>query len=320
MEGNEFLTGFDEFIRGFGARPEHCFAPVSSFCPCSVKGRPSDPGYYVFTDFGLCIVPVTMEAASDPEEVAALSSLGAPEEHRILLYEDRWSGPEGNATRARLASCLGKFRSVFARKCNVTRTDILTASAFLDRCHSYGSTAAKYKYALNDAKSGELIAIATFSGRKKLPSMQHAASPSSAASPLAISPSAVPSSANLLSTPDARIVTSCEWIRYASLPDVRVAGGMGKMLAAFIEDVHPEEVLSYSDNEWSQGHVYSKLGFTKAFETSPQDYYVDKRTWKRISALKVGRDNLYKGSEFPPSDYWHIWNAGSTRWYLQIDH
>lgn len=340
MEGNEFLTSFDEFIRGLGARSEHCFAPVSSCCSYYSEGSAADAGYYVFPDFGLCIVPVTMEAASDPEEVAALLSLGAPGEHRILLYEDRWSGPEGNATRSRLASCLGDFRSVFARKCNVTRTDILTASAFLDRCHSYGSTAAKYKYALNDAKSGELIAVATFSGRKKLPSMNHDDSPSSAVSNSAVSSSAVSSRANLPSAPssstnlpsapsssaylpsapDTRIVTSCEWIRYASLPNVRVVGGMGKMLAAFLEDVHPEEVLSYSDNEWSQGDVYSKLGFIKAFETSPQDYYVDKRTWKRISALKVGRDNLYKDSEFPPSDYWHIWNAGSTRWYRQIEH
>ena len=307
MNGRDFIDDFTGFINALGAKCEHCFAPVSSCCSYYSEGSASDTGYFVFPDFNLCIVPVSMGAAADPEEVSALSGLGLPGEHRILLYEDRWSGPEGNATRARIASCLGKFRSVFARKCNVTRTDILTASAFLDSCHSYGSTAAKYKYALTDAKSGELIAVATFSGRKKLPSMQHADFPS-----------AVSSSANLPSAPDARIVTSCEWIRYASLPSVRVAGGMGKMLAAFLEDVHPEEVLSYSDNEWSQGDVYSKLGFIKAFETSPQDYYVDKRTWKRISALKVGRDNLYKDSEFPPSDYWHIWNAGSTRWYLQI--
>jgi hypothetical protein len=313
MGNNEFITGLDEFIKSFGVKFEHCGLPVSA---CGAGS--ADAGYYVFPDYALCIVPVTMEAATFPEEVQYLRGLAQPGEHIVLLYEDRWSGPEGNATRARISSCLGKFRSVFARKCNVTRTDILTASAFLDSCHSYGATAAKYKYALSDPKSGELIAIATFSGRKKLPSMNHDGSPASAASTSAIPSTSVPSSTNLIPTPDTRIVTSCEWIRYASLPDVRVAGGMGKMLAAFERDVHPDEILSYSDNEWSQGDVYAKLGFVKAFETPPQDYYVDRRTWKRISALKVGRDNIYKDSEFPSSDFWHIWNVGSTRWYRQF--
>ncbi len=45
------------------------------------------------------------------------------------------------------------------------------------------------------------------------------------------------------------------------LPDVRAIGGMGKMLQAFIDEVHPDDVMSYADTEWTDGDVYRRLGF-----------------------------------------------------------
>ena len=60
-----------------------------------------------------------------------------------------------------------------------------------------------------------------------------------------------------------REVRSCEWIRYASLEGVGVDGGMGKLLKAFIDDVRPDDVMSYADASWSVGGVYRKLGFTE---------------------------------------------------------
>ncbi len=44
---------------------------------------------------------------------------------------------------------------------------------------------------------------------------------------------------------------------------VGVDGGMGKLLKAFIEDVGPDDVMSYADASWSDGDVYRKLGFTQ---------------------------------------------------------
>lgn len=35
---------------------------------------------------------------------------------------------------------------------------------------------------------------------------------------------------------------------------------MGKILQAFIKDVHPDDIMSYSD---TSGDVYKKLGFTE---------------------------------------------------------
>lgn len=58
------------------------------------------------------------------------------------------------------------------------------------------------------------------------------------------------------------IVSSYEWIRYASLRGVRVVGGMGKLLDTFVEEIHPSDVMTYADMSWPDGGaVYKRLGF-----------------------------------------------------------
>ena len=38
---------------------------------------------------------------------------------------------------------------------------------------------------------------------------------------------------------------------------------MGKLLKAFIDEVKPDDVMSYADAGWYDGDVYRKLGFTE---------------------------------------------------------
>lgn len=57
-------------------------------------------------------------------------------------------------------------------------------------------------------------------------------------------------------------VKSYEWVRYASLKGVRVAGGMSKMLKTFAEELKPDDVMSYAPlSEGTEGEVYPALGF-----------------------------------------------------------
>ena len=76
-------------------------------------------------------------------------------------------------------------------------------------------------------------------------------------------------------------VKSFEWVRYASLPGLRVEGGMGKLLEAFVSEVHPEDVMTYADLEWSDGRAYRELGFTLAGPREPVTFAVDPHTWER---------------------------------------
>ena len=53
------------------------------------------------------------------------------------------------------------------------------------------------------------------------------------------------------------------------------------MLKAFIEDVGPDDVMSYADLEWSRGDVYRQLGFVLEGQKKPVLFSVDPGTWKR---------------------------------------
>ncbi|CCX55729.1 uncharacterized protein BN459_01379 [Bacteroides sp. CAG:1060] len=61
---------------------------------------------------------------------------------------------------------------------------------------------------------------------------------------------------------EGRIIRSYEWIRYASLKGLRVTGGMGKLLNAFISEVRPDDIMSYADTDYPDGgDAYRQLGF-----------------------------------------------------------
>lgn len=130
--------------------------------------------------------------------------------------------------------------SVFARNCSARRIDRPAAAAFLDANHRMGYATSRYCYGLFVDRStggaecrlepGTLVAVAAFSNARRWQKGD-------------------------------RRVASYEWVRYASLPEVRVVGGMGKLLDAFVGDVCPDDVVTYVDTKWSDGDAYRELGF-----------------------------------------------------------
>ncbi|MDY4480755.1 MAG: hypothetical protein SPE21_01045 [Candidatus Cryptobacteroides sp.] len=148
--------------------------------------------------------------------------------------------------------------TIFARNCDVRKIDRKTAAEFLDRHHIYGSASCRYCYGLYQRRttgsaetkltaSGEpaLVAVATFSNARRW-------------------------------TKGNKVISSYEWVRYASLEDSRVVGGMGKLLKAFIQDRHPDDIMTYAISSEAPdrprrdglpmtepGNVYRKLGFAE---------------------------------------------------------
>ena len=90
---------------------------------------------------------------------------------------------------------------------------------------------------------------------------------------------------------DGQEIRSYEWTRYASLPDLRVSGGMGKMLKAFIKEVRPDDIMSYADLEWSEGEVYERLGFMAEIRKEPVTFVIDPQSWER-RAIRKSPDKL----------------------------
>jgi hypothetical protein len=54
---------------------------------------------------------------------------------------------------------------------------------------------------------------------------------------------------------------SFEWIRYASLKGFRVVGGMGKLMQAFVDDLQPDDIMTYVRSQESDGDAFRALGF-----------------------------------------------------------
>jgi len=49
---------------------------------------------------------------------------------------------------------------------------------------------------------------------------------------------------------------------------------MGKFLEHFIEQHKPDDIMTYTDCEWSHGEVYEKLGFVKTEQTAPITFWI----------------------------------------------
>lgn len=260
----------------------------------------------------------------------------AGEGDRLYLYEDRWWHCT-ELVKMRILARLAHFRSVFARKCKVVSGEEWRKMMkeghpsdveFLEKYHSYGGAKSKYKYAL--VYDNKIVAVATFSAPR--PMVRRIANPFSNVPHNEMGTIRMLEHVHLddraYSLSDAVLVQSYEWVRYASLPDIRVVGGMGKLLHAFFNDIKskgtaPIEVMTYSDNEWSAGDVYEKLGFTFVGEREPVAYFVNRVTYERLSERKLVQNvKKIEQATIPIqsfSDYFYkIKNMGSRKFLIQL--
>ena len=224
---------------------------------------------HIGKDESVSIVPAPISARS-PEAAqtyaeslsACINSLVASDGARpLIISEDRWRR-QGKMTRSRLLAHLENFVQIYARNCEVRKIDKRTAADFLEANHSYGDATCRYRYGLylkrhtgHNAGSTSiepecLVAVATFSNARKW-------------------------------IKGDKTIRSYEWTRYASLPEVRLSGGMGRLLKAFIADIKPDDIMTYADLEWSEGKVYEALGFILEGQKNPVLFAVDPNIWTR---------------------------------------
>lgn len=221
-----------------------------------------DVGIFTTKDIRLIAEPIvetSLEMARRKQAQVKAIAEGS-DKYTLILAEDRWRCNREMVTE-RLKAHLNLFDHIFARNCNVHRVEKAECGNFLDRFHIYGDATGKYRYGVfisryGDASSfdypvGTMVAVAEFSNARKWLKGE-------------------------------KVIKSYEWIRYASLPCIRVIGGMGKVLNKFIEDVDPDDIMSYADLEWSDGDSYRKLGFEKESFRPEVEFLIDSLTWRRM--------------------------------------
>ena len=177
-----------------------------------------------------------------------------------------------------------KFHSVFARNCEIRRIDRELAASFLNACHLYGDCAAAYRYGLFVSRSPGGIKGAAEGCAKGCADGCVAEGGAMGAAVDSAEGGAMGAAEGRQTYPVGTLVAvasfskarrwskkgengeqeticSYEWLRYASLPELRVLGGMGRILARFIEDFHPDDIMSYVPLRHFSGEVYESLGF-----------------------------------------------------------
>jgi len=152
---------------------------------------------------------------------------------------------------------------IYARNCTARRIDRTVAGPFLKAYHRLGDTRCRFLYGLftsrkdGNVEAGTLVAVAGFSGPRVWKKGD-------------------------------REIKSYEWVRYASLEGLGVDGGMGKLLKAFVNEVKPDDVMSYADASWSSGDVYRKLGFE---EEEPKTFPDGSKSLKfRLKLTEYGKE------------------------------
>lgn len=181
---------------------------------------------------------------------------------------------------SRLYSLLGKGRVIYGRQTVVARIDKRVALAFLEENHLQAAIPGKYRYGL--FHKGELVSIAIFSGGRKM--REHAAN-----------------------------YRSFELIRFCHKAGYRVVGGLSKLLKSFINNFHPNDIMTYVDRDWAQDSNLQTLGFQKQGCISPQSFWIVHKE----RYLVEHAEQLSELKEIYPMGYLSH-NNGSTKLVLKL--
>lgn len=120
----------------------------------------------------------------------------------------------------------------------------------------------------------------------------------------------------------------CVLTRLCFLPGYTVIGGSSRLFRSGIEwakNQGYEKIISWSDNRWSQGNVYSKIGFTLDKEWGADYAYVPmKRPTSRIA--KQNMQKKFINCPVGTKEHEHaltlgfsrIWDCGKKRWIYNL--
>lgn len=191
--------------------------------------------------------------------------------HLIQIWEPEFLFNE-ELVVAMLEAKIGKFTQIHGRKCELVTLEADELREFIDTNHLQGLVKAKYGLGLK--AEGILVAAASFSEPRKM-TIEHE-----------------------------EPYLSGELIRFCNARGYRVYGGLDKLLKHYVRLFKVNDIMTYSDIDWSDGAVYEKLGFKKKETLEPMAFELIGRKRKRIHE--------------PEPDGKYIWNSGSDKFILVL--
>ena len=206
----------------------------------------------------------------------------------ITVFSNFWHSKKEIVKRT-LAAKLGLLSDrVYARSCTVVTVDSAQAKEFLNQYHIQGYTPAKTAIGLQI--NNTLVALMTFS----------------------------PSRIGM-----GKSSSDTELVRFAS--SISVVGGAGKLLKHYCKHYEYTKIVSFSDNEWSTGNLYSTLGFTLEKQIPPSYWYLKSKehrlyhrfTFSKQKLVAQGHDPLLSESQITKGmGLLKVWDCGKKKWTL----
>lgn len=210
----------------------------------------------------------------------------------ITIFSTVWLNNKDIVKKMLTAKLKLNTESVFARKCSIREVKSSEIKEFLKANHIQGYTVSSINYAL--VYDDKIVSVMTFG---------------KCSSRIGIGKSE----------------DGYELIRYAT--SIRVVGGASKLLRHFIKEHSPNKIVSYSNNEWSDGNMYNTLGFSLETEVKPSYFYVSANGTKMYHRFKFSKQKLVRdGHDSRLTErqitkqlkLLRIWDCGKKRWVLNF--
>ena len=180
----------------------------------------------------------------------------------IQVFENEWFYKK-DIVKSIIKTRLGLNQyKLFARKTTVKEVSNKESKEFLEENHIQGYVNSSVKIGLY--YSNELVSLMTFGKKRK----------------------SLGSSSNNNS--------EYEIYRFCNKKDFNIIGGASKLFKYFLKNYNVSSVLTYSDNRYFTGDIYSKLDFSYQGDTKPNYYYFKKGSLILENRFKYRKDVLIK--------------------------
>jgi hypothetical protein len=201
------------------------------------------------------------------------------------IWSTDWDTKQ-DIVKSMIKSKLGLSERVYARKCSIVELTSSEYREFMDKNHLQGSCNASVRLGL--VYDGSVVASMSFSKPRFSTKYEY------------------------------------ELIRYANALGRTVVGAASRLFKHFVTSYSPKSVISYSDASYSNGNLYSVIGFTNTGWSAPNYVYTkdfinmvsrySAQKHKLASFLNVFDPNKSEAENMAANKYFTVYDCGSESW------
>ena len=212
----------------------------------------------------------------------------------IQIWEDDWIYKQ-NIVKSMILNKLNINQiKIYARKCEIKEiSDNNIVREFLNQNHIQGFVGSRIKIGLY--YENNLVSLMTFGDRR------------------------------IAMGKKSTNIGEYELLRFCNKLNNIIVGGASKLFKYFINNYNPQEITTYADRSFSQGNLYSTLGFNFVSKTEPNYYYIidgirhHRFNFRKNKLIKEGYDpNKTEHDIMLERKIYRIYDSGNLKFIYTI--